>query len=99
MKHGNSSNFTAKMKRNLGVIWRKKSEDTGTDFRLRNILLKGNPNGDSLTPICQLCRKPYDPDLMYIRCETCSSKFVPGRNSFYPVNVECRLYYFLGFEQ
>lgn len=75
MKHGNSSNFTAKMKRNLGVIWRKKSEDTGTDFRLRNILLKGNPNGDSLTPICQLCRKPYDPDLMYIRCETCSNWF------------------------
>lgn len=75
MKHGNSSKSTAKTKRNLGVIWRKKSEDTGTDFRLRNILLKGHPDGDSLIPICHLCRNPYDPDLMYIRCETCSNWF------------------------
>lgn len=99
MKHGNSSNSTAKTKRNLGVIWKKKSEDTGTEFRLRNILLKGNPDRDSLIPTCHLCRRTYDPDLMYIRCETCSSKFVPGRNSFYPVNHEYMLHYFLGLEQ
>ncbi|CAN4120421.1 unnamed protein product [Withania somnifera] len=75
MKHGNSSKSTAKTKRNLGVIWRKKNEDTGTGFRLRNILLKGQPDGDSLVPICHLCRNPYDPDLMYIRCEACSNWF------------------------
>ncbi|TMW95209.1 hypothetical protein EJD97_009240 [Solanum chilense] len=78
MKHGNSSNSTAKTKRNsrnLGVIWKKKSEDAGTDFRFRNILLKGNPDGESLIPTCHLCRNPYDPYLMYIRCETCSNWF------------------------
>lgn len=78
MKHGNSSNSTAKTKRNsrnLGVIWKKKSEDTGTDFRFRNILLKGNPDGESLIPACHLCHNPYNPDLMYIRCETCSNWF------------------------
>ncbi|MCD7470308.1 hypothetical protein HAX54_010042 [Datura stramonium] len=75
MKHGNSSNSAAKTKRNLGVIWKKKNEDTGTDFRLRNILLKGNRDGDSFIPTCHLCRKPYNADLMYIRCETCSNWF------------------------
>ncbi|KAH0746686.1 hypothetical protein KY285_008343 [Solanum tuberosum] len=78
MKLGNSSNSTAKTKRNsrnLGVIWKKKSEDTGTDFRFRNILLKGNPDGESLIPACHLCHNPYNPDLMYIRCETCSNWF------------------------
>ncbi|CAN4119451.1 unnamed protein product [Withania somnifera] len=75
MKHGNSSKSAAKTKRNLGVIWRKKSEDTGTDFRLRNILLKGHPDGYSIIPTCHLCRNPYNPDLMYIGCETCSNWF------------------------
>ncbi|XP_060169720.1 DDT domain-containing protein PTM-like [Lycium barbarum] len=74
-KHDNSSNSTAKTKRNLGVIWRKKNEETSADFRLRNILLKGNPDGYSFITTCHLCRKPYDPDLMYIRCETCSNWF------------------------
>lgn len=74
MKHSNSSKSKSKANHNLGVIWRKKSEDTGTDFVLRNILLKGNPDGYSLIAICHLCRNPYNPDLMYIRCETCSSK-------------------------
>lgn len=81
-KHGNSSNSTTKKKHKLGVVWRKKNEDTGIEFRLRNIFLKGNLDGDFPRLTCYLCRKPYNPDLMYIRCETCTSKFVPGRNSF-----------------
>lgn len=75
MKHSNSSKSKSKANHNLGVIWRKKSEDTGTDFVLRNILLKGNPDGYPLIAICHLCRNPYNPDLMYIRCETCSNWF------------------------
>ncbi|KAM3303036.1 DDT domain-containing protein PTM [Capsicum chacoense] len=75
MKHSNSSKSKSKANHNLGVIWKKKSEDTGTDFVLRNILLKGNPDGYSLIAICHLCRNPYNPDLMYIRCETCSNWF------------------------
>ncbi|PIN00987.1 Nucleosome remodeling factor, subunit NURF301/BPTF [Handroanthus impetiginosus] len=55
-----------------GLIWRKKNcEDTGIDFRLKNILLKGNPDMDLSNPVCRLCNQPYNADLMYIRCETC----------------------------
>ncbi|XP_010243411.1 PREDICTED: DDT domain-containing protein PTM [Nelumbo nucifera] len=56
-----------------GLIWRKKNaEDTGTNFRLSNILCKGNSHMDPpRAPICRLCRTPYNPDLMYICCETC----------------------------
>jgi hypothetical protein len=28
-----------------------------------------------LEPDCHLCHKPYNPDLMYIGCETCTRKF------------------------
>lgn len=59
----------------LGLIWRKKNPDeTGIDFRLKNLLLKNNPNGHLLAPSCHLCNKPYDSSLMYIHCEGCSSK-------------------------
>ncbi|XP_021609320.1 DDT domain-containing protein PTM isoform X2 [Manihot esculenta] len=56
-----------------GVIWMKKNIDTGIDFRRENILLKGN--SESLKPVCNLCKKPYNRDLMYIHCETCNSWF------------------------
>lgn len=55
----------------LGLKWSKNGED-GTDFRLKNILLKGNSNFSEVE--CDLCRNPYNPDLMYIFCETCTSK-------------------------
>lgn len=58
-----------------GVIWMKKNIDTGIDFRRENILLKGN--SESLKPVCNLCKKPYNRDLMYIHCETCNSKHSP----------------------
>lgn len=58
-----------------GLIWKKKNcDDTGIDFRLKNILLKGNPNLSKVE--CDLCKKPYNSDLMYICCETCKSKHV-----------------------
>ncbi|MCD9561202.1 hypothetical protein HAX54_020202 [Datura stramonium] len=69
MKHS-SSNLATQWKHHWGVIWRKKDEDTG-DFRFKHIL-RGNPDSDSLRPSCRLCCKPYDPYLMYIRCETCT---------------------------
>ncbi|KAF5194958.1 Ddt domain-containing protein ptm [Thalictrum thalictroides] len=56
-----------------GIVWKKKnSEESGTDFRLSNILLRGNGDIDpSKKPECCLCLKPYNPDLMYICCEEC----------------------------
>ncbi|XP_022635438.1 DDT domain-containing protein PTM isoform X2 [Vigna radiata var. radiata] len=55
-----------------GIIWKKKNnEDTGFDFRLKSILLKGGSGLPQLDPVCRLCQKPYNSDLMYICCETC----------------------------
>ncbi|KAK4255189.1 hypothetical protein QN277_008216 [Acacia crassicarpa] len=56
-----------------GIIWNKKNEDTGVDFRLKNILLKGGIGAPGLQPVCHLCRKPYRSDLMYVCCETCKN--------------------------
>ena len=73
------SSLASKNRRRLcswGIIWKKKnSEDTGIDFRLKNIILKGSLGIHQLKPVCHLCHKPYRSDLMYICCETCNSKF------------------------
>ncbi|XP_024982713.1 DDT domain-containing protein PTM-like isoform X2 [Cynara cardunculus var. scolymus] len=62
----------SKTKLSWGLIWKTKDpEETGIDFRLKNLLLKGNPNGNLLAPVCHLCTKPYNSDLMYIRCTNC----------------------------
>ncbi|KAI3683586.1 hypothetical protein L1987_84094 [Smallanthus sonchifolius] len=59
----------------LGLIWKKRNlNDTGTEFRINNILLKGNPNGH-LLPKCHLCTQPYNSELMYILCEKCNNWF------------------------
>lgn len=59
-----------------GIIWKKKNiQDTGFDFRLKNILLKGGSGLPQLEPVCRLCQKSYRSDLMYICCETCKRKF------------------------
>lgn len=56
-----------------GLIWKKKSDkDDGFNFRLKNILMKGNPNFSDVR--CDLCKKAYNKDLMYISCEACNSK-------------------------
>lgn len=60
-----------------GLIWKKKCMDeTAVEFRLKNIILRGNPDMDSTNPVCRLCNQSYNPDLMYIRCQSCSRKFV-----------------------
>ncbi|KAI7741115.1 hypothetical protein M8C21_002134, partial [Ambrosia artemisiifolia] len=60
----------------LGLIWKRRNlSDTGIEFRINNILLKGNPNGHLLAPKCQLCAQPYNPELMYILCEKCKNWF------------------------
>ncbi|XP_076930981.1 DDT domain-containing protein PTM-like isoform X2 [Bidens hawaiensis] len=70
-----SKKKTSKRSKCLGLIWKKKNaDDTGVEFRINNILLKGNPNGHLLAPKCHLCAQPYNSDLMYILCEYCSSK-------------------------
>ncbi|XP_042959197.1 DDT domain-containing protein PTM-like isoform X1 [Carya illinoinensis] len=69
------SSLTNKSHRKLcswGIMWKKKqSEDTGIEFRVKNILLRGSLDDHQLGPVCHLCHKPYRSDLMYIYCETC----------------------------
>lgn len=62
---------------NWGVIWKKNTGDTGIDFRRKHILLQGSSDGNWLSPVCYLCKKAYNCDLMYIHCETCNSKPSP----------------------
>ncbi|XP_052184924.1 DDT domain-containing protein PTM-like [Diospyros lotus] len=70
-----SSALVPKDRRKLcswGLIWKKKNtDDNGIDFRLNNILLKGNSGGSWARPVCVLCQRPYNSDLMYIHCNTC----------------------------
>ncbi|KAL6577433.1 hypothetical protein OROMI_011709 [Orobanche minor] len=71
-----STNRSASEKKNkklpTGLIWKKNNcEDTGIDFRLKNILLRANSDTVSIKPVCRLCSQPYNADLMYIHCETC----------------------------
>ncbi|VFQ77822.1 unnamed protein product [Cuscuta campestris] len=70
VKPNGNSHSKAKLK-TLGVIWKKPSAiETDIDFINKHILRKGGPvNGSG--PSCQLCQKPYNPDLMYIHCEKC----------------------------
>ncbi|CAN4098961.1 unnamed protein product [Withania somnifera] len=93
VKHA-SSNLATQWKQHWGVIWRKKNEDTG-DFRLKHILQRGDPDSDSLRPSCRLCCKPYDPYLMYIRCETCTCKFCFYAGIFFFFCLEFLLVMFL----
>lgn len=76
VKSINSSAVTKKnIKSNWGLRWRKNvGEETGFDFRLRNILLSGNKDTGFVKPVCRLCDQPYNGGLMYIRCETCKRK-------------------------
>ncbi|XP_057781903.1 DDT domain-containing protein PTM-like isoform X2 [Salvia miltiorrhiza] len=78
--NGSSINRSAVTKKNArsnwGLIWRKKySEDTGFDFRSRNILLSGNMDRELMKPVCRLCDQPYNSGVMYIRCEPCKNWF------------------------
>ncbi|XP_073148931.1 DDT domain-containing protein PTM-like [Henckelia pumila] len=77
VKSVNRSSVSKKSKiKNWGLIWGKKNcETAGIDFRLKNILLRGNPHLDLIRPSCRLCNKPCNSDLMYIRCETCKFWF------------------------
>ncbi|KAL3620158.1 hypothetical protein CASFOL_035070 [Castilleja foliolosa] len=64
-------------KMHWGLTWSKNNCEggPGTDFRSKNILLRGSPNGSSIKPECRLCSKPYNADLMYILCEACGHWF------------------------
>ncbi|PSR95231.1 DDT domain-containing protein [Actinidia chinensis var. chinensis] len=60
-----------------GLIWkRNRPEEYGVDFRMKSLLLRGNSDmscsGDS-GPVCHLCRNPYNSNLMYVRCESCTN--------------------------
>ncbi|XP_068659314.1 DDT domain-containing protein PTM-like [Aristolochia californica] len=74
LQTNNSNLGSARKDTRYGLVWKRnklKTEDSA-DFRLRHILLRGNPNVNPLqAPICTLCQQPYDPNLMYIRCDRC----------------------------
>ncbi|KAL6563659.1 hypothetical protein OROGR_002618 [Orobanche gracilis] len=75
-----STNRSAGEKKNrklpTGLIWKKNNcEDTGIDFRLKNILLRAISDTVSIKPVCRLCSQPYNADLMYIHCQTCQYWF------------------------
>lgn len=78
-------------KKSWGIIWKKNnSEDSGLDFRLKKIILKRRTSLPQLEPVCQVCQNPYRPDLMYIGCETCTSKYfslVVSDNTFQPLTI------------
>ncbi|KAL9267860.1 DDT domain-containing protein [Drosera capensis] len=57
-----------------GLVWRKK-QDTGTEFRRNHVLLRAETHDGSIAPVCHLCQKPYNPQLMYIHCEVCQNWF------------------------
>lgn len=83
-----STNVTAVKKKssnnkNWGLIFKKNNnEETGIDFRLKNIILRGNPDMDSTKPVCRLCGLDYDANFMYIRCEACKRKQISYLISF-----------------
>jgi hypothetical protein len=54
-----------------GLIWKKKDDESGIDFRIKNLMLKNNPNRVLHPPECFICHKKYDPSLMYLRCDSC----------------------------
>lgn len=56
-----------------GIIWKKKTPETGTNFRINNILLGGGSDVHRLKPVCHLCHMPYQSNLTYIRCESCKN--------------------------
>ncbi|XP_047328368.1 DDT domain-containing protein PTM-like [Impatiens glandulifera] len=77
-KSANDESILSKSRRKIcswGLIWRKKNtDDSGTDFRLKNILLKGSSDTSWAGSIeCHLCHSPYNPNLIYIRCDTCGN--------------------------
>ncbi|KAJ4979942.1 hypothetical protein NE237_010722 [Protea cynaroides] len=58
-----------------GLIKRKRnSYETGADFRAKDLLLRGSTDMNlALEIICCLCHKPYNSDMMYIRCASCKN--------------------------
>ncbi|KAL6627034.1 hypothetical protein ACP70R_030760 [Stipagrostis hirtigluma subsp. patula] len=61
----------------FGLVWKKnKNDNDGSDFRANDVILKSKDGArSSLNPTCCLCKKPYSPDFLYVRCEKCRSWF------------------------
>ncbi|KAL6640428.1 hypothetical protein ACP70R_021551 [Stipagrostis hirtigluma subsp. patula] len=61
----------------FGLVWKKnKNDNDGSDFRANDVILKSKDGvGSSIKPTCCLCKKPYSPDFLYVRCETCRNWF------------------------
>ncbi|KAG8089082.1 hypothetical protein GUJ93_ZPchr0011g26968 [Zizania palustris] len=61
----------------FGLVWKKNNnENSGSDFRANDVILKGKDGiVSSIKPTCCLCNKPYCPDSLYVRCERCKKWF------------------------
>uniref|UniRef100_A0A803QKU9 Uncharacterized protein n=1 Tax=Cannabis sativa TaxID=3483 RepID=A0A803QKU9_CANSA len=80
-----------------GIIWKKgnlESCETSVNFRHNNILLKGGSGVHRKDPLCNLCCKPYRPDLTYLCCETCQKWYHADALEF----DETRLFDMVGFK-
>ncbi|XP_020578948.1 DDT domain-containing protein PTM-like isoform X2 [Phalaenopsis equestris] len=59
-----------------GIVWKRKKHgpEGGKEFRMENILLKVKEGSySSKSPICCLCKMPYNSNLMYVCCGTCKN--------------------------
>lgn len=62
----------------FGLSWRKNKDDNrGSDFRANDVILKCKDGmGSAIKPTCCLCKKPYCPDFLYVRCEQCKGNYI-----------------------
>lgn len=61
-----------------GLQWTGKLDnEQGKCFRRRKVLLPSQHLGDpSIQPVCCLCGKEYNSDIIYIGCESCEGKYI-----------------------
>lgn len=78
-----------------GIIWRKRnSEETGIEFRRANLLIKGGSDNQLVKPVCHLCQQPYNLELMYVHCETCTKWYHADAVEL----TESRIFELVGFK-
>jgi hypothetical protein len=61
----------------FGLIWKRSKNDLrSSKLKADDVILRSRDGvGSPMKPTCFLCFKPYRSDLMYIRCESCRSRY------------------------
>ncbi|MQL91013.1 hypothetical protein Taro_023612 [Colocasia esculenta] len=71
-----------------GLLWTRKAYDErAVHFRETRVLLPFPNSKDSLQPVCSLCHKEYDSQVIYIACENCGDWFHGDVFSLTLVNI------------